>query len=291
MLFGGRSAPVTVRPGCITHRLRLLLHADHRPVSRPFFFDALAPKAHQVVHGRDVLLIAFTIVGLMVGGQHQSYVRAHRNDRGITAPGVWASRGLAIRSVGFIRPRKSDSRSISATTQATGKSVEDISKEEFLASVNDTPYPVCIAYREKAPPWDFSRLWQRRGRHISEELGSHSKTQNPHEDSSTTSEHILCESSVWASGTLSASILFPTALVALFLLRREQKPPSACFSLPYHSIHTHLRVPTPRSALSDGDAGWLSSPCWIRLKQDSAAWFSCLPPSMMSLLQRVPHQA
>ena len=53
-LFGGRLATVMVQPGLHWHRHRLLLHADHRLVPDLSDPDALAPEAHQVLHGRDV---------------------------------------------------------------------------------------------------------------------------------------------------------------------------------------------------------------------------------------------
>ena len=87
------------------------------------------------------LLIAVTIIGLMVW-PHQSYVRAHRNDPGISPPLFWYHLWLGTQVRNFYSTEEERFQEyFRDRLQATGKNMEAISKEEFLAYVKAHPLP------------------------------------------------------------------------------------------------------------------------------------------------------
>ena len=168
------------------------------------------------------LLIAFTIVGLMVW-PHQSYVRAHRNNPGITPPVFWYNLWLGNQVSRFYSTEEERFQEyFRDRTQTTGKSVEDISKEEFLASVNAHPLPYALHTVKKLLHGTFL-VYGNAGDATYPRSWSYFKTQNPKEGFSTYARTYPLRIIGMGLGTLSASILLPTALVALFLLRREHK--------------------------------------------------------------------
>ena len=90
------------------------------------------------------LVIAFTVVGLMVW-PHQSYIRAHQNDPGITPSLFWYNLWLGNQASRFYSTEEERFQEyFRERKQATGKSIEDISKEEFLASVTAQPIPYAL---------------------------------------------------------------------------------------------------------------------------------------------------
>jgi hypothetical protein len=176
------------------------------------------------------LVIAFTVVGLMAW-PHQSFVRAHRNDPGITPPLFWYNLWLGNQVSRFYSTEEERFQEyFRERQQATGKSIEDVSKEEFLASVTAHPLPYAWHTVKKLLHGTFL-VYGNAGDATYPRSWSYFKTQNPQAGFSTY---------VWTHplrivgmglGTLSASILFPIALVALFLLRREHKTATGLFFL------------------------------------------------------------
>ena len=168
------------------------------------------------------LLIAFTIVGLMVW-PHQSYVRAHQNDPRITPPVFWYNLWLGNQVSRFYSTEEERFQEyFRDRTQATGKSSEDISKEEFLASVSAHPIPYALHTVKKLLHGTFL-VYGNAGDATYPRSWSYFKTQNPQEGFSTYVRTYPLRIIGMGLGTISASILFPTALVALFLLRHEHK--------------------------------------------------------------------
>ena len=176
------------------------------------------------------LLIAFTIVGLMVW-PHQSYVRAHQNDPRITPPVFWYNLWLGNQVSRFYSTEEERFQEyFRDRMQATGKSSEDISKEEFLASVSAHPIPYALHTVKKLLHGTFL-VYGNAGDATYPRSWSYFKIQNPQEGFSTYVRTYPLRIIGMGLGTLSASILFPTALVALFLLRREHKTAVGLFFL------------------------------------------------------------
>jgi hypothetical protein len=181
------------------------------------------------------LLIAFTIVGLMVW-PHQSYVRAHRNDPGITPPVFWYNLWLGNQASRFYSTEEERFQEyFRDRTQATGKSSEDISKEEFLASVSAHPIPYALHTVKKLLHGNLSRSMGTQGRHISEEL-SHFKTQNPRKVFRHTPERILCESLVWASARSRRPSSFNRPCRPFPAQARAQNRVGLFFTVPVHFL-------------------------------------------------------
>jgi len=183
------------------------------------------------------LLIAFTIIGLMVW-PHQSYVGTHRNDPEITPPLFWYDSWLGNQASRFYSTEEECFQEyLRDRMPATGKSSEDISKEEFLASVSAHPIPYAWHTTKKLLPGIFL-VYGNTGDATYPRSWSYFKTQNPQEGFSTYVRTHPLRIIAMGLGTLSASILFPTALIALFLLRREHKTAVGLFffTVPLHFI-------------------------------------------------------
>jgi 4-amino-4-deoxy-L-arabinose transferase-like glycosyltransferase len=176
------------------------------------------------------LVIAITVVGFMVW-PHYDYVRAHRNDLGITPPLLWYNLWLGNQASRFYSTEEERFQDyFRERMQATGKNIEDISKEEFLAYVNANPIPYALHTAKKLLYGTFL-VYGNAGDATYPRSWSYFKTQNPQASFSTYARTYPLRIVGMGLGTLSASILFPTALVALFLLRRENKTAVGLFFL------------------------------------------------------------
>jgi hypothetical protein len=167
------------------------------------------------------LVIAVTVVGLMIW-PHQSYVRAHRDDPRLATPLFWYNLWLGNQVSKFYSTEEERFQDyFRDRMQATGKTMEAISKEEFLASVNEHPgryvrhtlakllHGTVLVYGN-AGDASYPRSW------------SNFKSQHPQETFVTYVQTYPLRILGMGLGTLSASLLFPTALVALYLLRRQR---------------------------------------------------------------------
>jgi 4-amino-4-deoxy-L-arabinose transferase-like glycosyltransferase len=176
------------------------------------------------------LVIAITVVGFMVW-PHYDYVRAHRNDPGLTPPLLWYNLWLGNQASRFYSTEEERFQDyFRERMQATGKNIEDISKEEFLAYVNANPIPYALHTAKKLLYGTFL-VYGNAGDATYPRSWSYFKTQNPQASFSTYAWTYPLRIVGMGLGTLSASILFPTALVALFLLRRENKTAVGLFFL------------------------------------------------------------
>jgi Dolichyl-phosphate-mannose-protein mannosyltransferase len=168
------------------------------------------------------LVIAVTVVGLMIW-PHQSYVRAHRNDPGITPPLFWYNLWLGNQANRFYSTKEEQFQEhFRERTQATGQNIENISKEEFLASVTADPVRYGVHTLKKLLYGTFL-VYGNAGDATYPRSWSYFKSQNPRAGFLTYVETHPLRIVGMGLGTLTASILFPTALVALVLLRREHK--------------------------------------------------------------------
>jgi hypothetical protein len=176
------------------------------------------------------LVIALTVVGLMVW-PHYNYVRAHRDDPGITPPLFWYNLWLGNQASRFYSTEEERFQDyFRDRMQATGKNIEDIGKEEFLAYVNANPLPYALHTATKLLYGTFL-VYGNAGDTTYPRSWSYFRTQNPQARFLTYTRTYPLRIVGMGLGTLSASILFPTALVALFLLRRENKTAVGLFFL------------------------------------------------------------
>lgn len=168
------------------------------------------------------LSIAVMVVGLMVW-PYQSYVRAHRNDAGITPPLFWYSLWLGNQVSKFYSTEEERFQEyFRDRRQATGKNMEAISQEEFLAYVNAHPIPYALHTLKKLLYGTFL-VYGNAGDATYPRSWSYFKTQNPQAGFATYARTHPMRIVGMVLGTLSASILFPISLVALFLLGRAHQ--------------------------------------------------------------------
>jgi 4-amino-4-deoxy-L-arabinose transferase-like glycosyltransferase len=168
------------------------------------------------------LVIAVTIVGLLVW-PHQRYVGAHRNDPGIAPPLFWYNLWLGAQVRSFYSTEEERFQEyFRDKMQATGKNLEEISKEEFLANVQAHPLPYALHTVKKLLYGTFL-VYGNAGEATYSKSWSNFKRYNPQGSFSAYVRNYPWRIIGMGLGTLSASILFPTALIAFFLLWREDK--------------------------------------------------------------------
>jgi 4-amino-4-deoxy-L-arabinose transferase-like glycosyltransferase len=190
----------------------------------PVFLTLMLWLLKRVTFGTAVtfLVVAVTAVGLMVW-PHQSYVRAHRNDPGITPPLFWYNLWLGNQVSTFYSTQEERfQKYFRDRTQATGKNIEEICREEFLAYVKANPVPYALHTLKKLLYGSFL-IYGNAGDATYPRSWNYFKTQHPQAGFATYALTHPVRIIGMILGTLSASILFPTALVALFLLWRENK--------------------------------------------------------------------
>ena len=198
----------------------------------PLFLTVVLWMMKRIPFGMAVtfLLIAVTIVGLMVW-PHQSYVRTHRNDPGISPPLFWYHLWLGTQVRSFYSTEEERFQEyFRDRLQTTGKNMEEISKEEFLAYVKAYPLPYALHTVKKLLYGTFL-VYGNAGDATYPKSWSYFKTQHPQGSFSTYARTYPLRIVGMCLGTLSASILFPTALIALFLLWREHKAAIGLFFL------------------------------------------------------------
>jgi Dolichyl-phosphate-mannose-protein mannosyltransferase len=168
------------------------------------------------------LLITVTVVGSMVW-PHYRYVQAHRNDPGITPPLMWYNLWLGIQESRFYSTQEERFQEyFRERTQATGKNIEAISKEEFLTYVEANPLPYALRTATKLLYGTFL-VYGNAGDATYPRSWSYFKIEHPEASFASYAKTYPLRIIGMALGTLSASILFPISVLALFLLRREHK--------------------------------------------------------------------
>jgi 4-amino-4-deoxy-L-arabinose transferase-like glycosyltransferase len=174
------------------------------------------------------LVTAVTVVGLMVW-PYQSYVHAHRNDPEITPPLFWYNLWLGNQVSTFYSTQEERFQDyFRDKTRATGKNIEEICREEFLAYVQATPIPYLMHTLKKLLYGTFL-VYGNAGDATYPRSWNYFKTQHPQAAFSTYVLNQPMRIVGMVLGTLSASMLFPTALVALFLLVREKRASAGFF--------------------------------------------------------------
>jgi hypothetical protein len=190
----------------------------------PLFLTLMLWMMRRVTFGgvATFFLIAVAVVGLMAW-PHYSYVRAHRNDPGISPPLFWYNLWLGTQVRTFYSTEEERFQEyFRDRIQATGMNMEQISKAEFLAYVKGHPLPYALHTLKKSLYGTFL-VYGNAGDVTYPKSWSYFKTQHPQASFSTYVRTYPLRIVGMCLGTLSASILFPTALIALFLLGREDK--------------------------------------------------------------------
>jgi hypothetical protein len=226
----------------------------------PVFLTLMLWILKRVTFGAAVafLLIAVTVVGLMVW-PYQSYARAHRNDPGITPPLFWYNLWLGHQVRTFYSTEEERFQEyFRDRMQATGKNIEAICQEEFLAFVQANPIPYALHTLKKLL-YGTLLVYGNAGDATYPTSWSYFKTQHPQIGFSTYARTHPLRIVGMCLGTLSASILLPTALAALFLLRRENKAAIGLFffTVPLYFLLFHMFFHYEARYLTGTLAGYL----------------------------------
>ena len=204
------------------------------------------------------LVIAVTVIGLMIW-PHQSYIRAHRNDPGITPPLFWYNLWLGNQVRTFYSTEEERFQDyFRDRMQATGKNIEEICQDEFLAYVK--AHPILYAFHTtKKLLYGTFLVYGNAGDATYPMSWNFFKTQHPGAGFATYAWTHPGRIVGMCLGTLSASILFPTALVAIFLLRREHQAAVGLFffTVPVYFLLFHMFFHYEARYLTGTLAGYL----------------------------------
>jgi 4-amino-4-deoxy-L-arabinose transferase-like glycosyltransferase len=187
------------------------------------------------------LALAVVIVGAIVW-PYQGYVRAHRNDPGVAQPLFWYRFWLGNQVRAFYSTEEERFQDyLQDRIRSSGKTLEEICKEEFLADVRARPVRYA-AHTAKKLLFGTFLVYANAGDGTYPRSWSYYRAQHPEAGFMDYVRAHPGRSLGMLLGTLSASILFPLALIALFLLAREKKAAVALFFLhvPLYFILLHL---------------------------------------------------
>jgi 4-amino-4-deoxy-L-arabinose transferase-like glycosyltransferase len=226
----------------------------------PFFLILTLWTLHRInFRGAVVfLLLAIVVVGVIVW-PHQSYVRAHRNEPGVTPPLFWYRFWLGNQVRSFYSTEEERFQAyFRERMQATGKTIEEICKEEFLAYLKANPVPYALHTAKKLLYGTFL-VYANAGDAAYSTSWNHFKTQNPQAGFSAYARANPLRILGMLAGTLSASILFPIALIALVLLKREKRIDVGLFlfTIPLYFLLLHMFFHYEARYLTGTLAGYL----------------------------------
>ena len=204
------------------------------------------------------LSLAVAVVGIMVW-PYQNYVRAHRNEPGVTPPLFWYRFWLGNQVRSFYSTEEERFQDyFRERTQATGRTIEEICKEEFLTYLKAHPLPYALHTAKKLLYGTFL-VYANAGDAVYTTSWNFFKTQNPQAGFSAYAKANPLRILGMLAGTLSASILFPIALIALFLLKREKRSDVGLFlfSVPLYFLLLHMFFHYEARYLTGTLAGYL----------------------------------
>jgi hypothetical protein len=209
----------------------------------PFFLTAalLILKKIKFRTAIAFALLATVIVGAAVV-PYQSFVRAHRAEPGVTPPLFWYRFWLGTQVRSFYSTEEERFQDdLRQKMQATGRTLEEICRDEFLAELRAHPaayaaktarkllYGTVMVYGN-AGDASYTTSWNR------------FKTDHPQAGFTDYARSNPLRILGMILGTLSASLLFPLSIAAAVLLIRSKKSALALFFLhiPLYYILLHM---------------------------------------------------
>jgi 4-amino-4-deoxy-L-arabinose transferase-like glycosyltransferase len=204
------------------------------------------------------LLLAAAVVGLIILPYHL-YVQANKSDPGVMPPLYWYRFWIGLKVRVFYSVEEERYQDFfHERIQATGQSLEEICKDEFLTYVKAHPIPYAFHTVKKLLYGTFL-VYANAGDATYPASYNYYKTQNPQAGFLSYARAHPFRILGMLLGTLSASILFPLALLALFLLRREKKTDIGLFffAVPLYFILVHMFFHYEARFLTGALAGYL----------------------------------
>jgi Dolichyl-phosphate-mannose-protein mannosyltransferase len=209
----------------------------------PLFLTAvlLILKKIKITTAVVFVLLAVVIVGAAVF-PYQNYVRAHRSEPGVTPPLFWYRFWLGTQVRSFYSTEEERFQDyFRDKMQATGKTLEEICKDEFFAALKARPAAYAAKTARKllfgtvlvygnAGDASYATSWNR------------FKNNNPQAGFKDYARSNPLRILGMILGTFSASLLFPLSLAAVFKLVRAKKSALALFFLhiPLYYILLHM---------------------------------------------------
>jgi hypothetical protein len=187
------------------------------------------------------VLLAAVVVGAAIL-PYQAHVRAHRTEPGVTAPLFWYRFWLGSQVRAFYSTEEERFQDfLRERIAATGKSLEDVCKEEFLAGVKANPLGYAAKTVKKLLYGTFLVYGNGGDASYSTSFSKY-KSDNPQAGFLNYAKSRPIRILGMIFGTFSASILFPLSLVGVFLLFRAKKTALALFFLqiPLYYIFLHM---------------------------------------------------
>lgn len=204
------------------------------------------------------VLLAIAVVGIMVW-PYQSYVRAHREDPGVMPPLFWYRFWLGSQVRAFYSTEEERFQDyFRERMRSTGRSIEAICKEEFFAYVKAHPVSYALQTAKKLIFGTFL-VYGNAGDAAYATSWSHFKSENPQAGFAAYAGANPLRIFGMLAGTLSASLLFPIALIALFLLKRDKRLDAGLFlfSIPLYFLLLHMFFHYEARYLTGTLAGYL----------------------------------
>jgi hypothetical protein len=187
------------------------------------------------------VLLAATIVGAAVY-PYQAYVRTHRREAGVTPPLFWYRFWLGNQVRAFYSTEEERFQDhLRDRIAATGKSLEEICREEFLASVKAAPLAYAARTARKLL-FGTVLVYGNGGDAAYSTSWSKFKADHPEAGFKAYARNRPGRILGMILGTLSASLLFPLASAAVIILGRRKKLAAALFFLhiPLYYILLHM---------------------------------------------------
>jgi len=209
----------------------------------PFFFilTLLLLKKIKIGTAAAWIVLAAVIVGAIVF-PYQANVRAHKNEPGVTAPLFWYRFWLGSQVRAFYSTEEERFQDfLREKTTGTGKRLEEVCKEEFLAAVKADPLGYAAKTARKLLYGTFL-VYGNGGDASYSTSWSKFKSENPEAGFAAYAKTRPGRIAGMILGTASASILFPLAVIAVFLLIKARKSRPALFFLhiPLYFILLHM---------------------------------------------------
>jgi 4-amino-4-deoxy-L-arabinose transferase-like glycosyltransferase len=190
--------------------------------------------------------IAFTLLAIALVGAailpYQIQVRAHRFEPGVTPPLFWYRFWLGTQVRSFYSTEEERFQDFfRQRMQATGRTLEEICKDEFLADLKAHP-GAYVAKTAGKLPFGTVLVYGNAGDASYATSWSRFKTDHPQSGFKDYARSNPLRILGMILGTLSASLLFPLSIAAAVLLIRSKKSALALFFLhiPLYYILLHM---------------------------------------------------
>ncbi len=228
---------------CICLLAGLGYHFMPSIVLYPFFLIVFLIILKRIPFKRAIafLLIGALVIGLLIF-PNISYVRAHKDNPRIAKPYFWYRFWLGTKINAFYSTQEERFQDyFTEKIEATGLTIEDICKQEFLDYIKRYPLKYVLNTGKKLL-FGMFLVYANAGDCTMEKSWSTFRSNNPEAGFMDYARTYPLRILGMILGTLSISLLFPLSLVAVILLIREKKWAAALFffHIPCYFLLLHM---------------------------------------------------